>query len=952
MTRFLVSTVILLSTVVGCVGRQSIPAPIVDVDQPRVGQERESRYLTLDNGLEVWLISDPEVQKSAAALDVAVGSLEDPWEHLGLAHFLEHLLFLGTEKYPDVEGYSQYLEDHQGYSNAYTAAERTNYHFEVDASAFEGAYDRFAQFFIAPLFTPEFVEREMNAVHSEHQKNLQDDYWRARMVKRSLHKDGHPRQKFSTGDLNTLKNVTREELIAFYEKYYSANVMKLCVLSNHSLDELEAWTREKFAAVENRDRAPLEYSSDVFDEDQLPQLIQVKPISDTISLELTFATPSVNNLWASKPHRLLGALIGDEGPGSLLSRLKNENLATSLSAGARSESYAAYFSVNIGLTDEGRESIDRVVELFFSYVRLLERTGLERYYYEERKVMADLDYYYRENEEGADHVSWLAGRMQVDPAATVDARTWLLSEYDAGAFEEYLSYLQPNRLRATLVAPDVQIDRVEPAYGTEFSVTTLPEEAVKTWSEVDVHPALSYPRPNPFIPDDVTVLAAKRLEEPVEILTDLPGEFWYQIDHRFGLPRGAMSVLFTSDLVNASPRNRLLTKMWAKVMAESLNEWKYPAIEAGLSVDISDEGRGIRVVLNGYSQRMTDFLRAVAERMADAHVDDDAFAAIRAETARELANADYAQAYTLAFYELNLLGRYPGVHRDLYRDLVEAIDREEVEAFAAKITEEMTVEGAAFGNLRHREVEEAIDTALSTISAGVLSADRVPRSSTVEITSGRQFARVISSKSNNNAWLEFNQFGDREPKAEALARAAAALVGTGFYGEMRTKQQLGYIVSSAALTSFERVGVWFLVQSGTHRATDCAERAHAYLEEAIPALDAMTEAQFAPIRSALAAELTREEKDYADSLENLLFEGVTLEGRIGYRDAVAAEMERLTLDHVRTALRERVIGDRAASFSVYVDAAGLEPSQPKETVIRNREEFRNLAAPNAAAGGH
>ena len=83
------------------------------------------------------------------------------------------MLFLGTEKYPDEKSYSDYLTANGGSSNAYTMSESTNYHFDVDHGHLEGALDRFAQFFLAPLFTESSTLREMNAVDSENQKNLQ-----------------------------------------------------------------------------------------------------------------------------------------------------------------------------------------------------------------------------------------------------------------------------------------------------------------------------------------------------------------------------------------------------------------------------------------------------------------------------------------------------------------------------------------------------------------------------------------------------------------------------------------------------------------------------------------------------------------------------------------------------------------------------------------------------------
>ena len=69
------------------------------------------------------------------------------------------MLFLGTKKFPDVDEYSTYLKNYGGYSNAYTAPDHTNYQFQVLPDGFEGALDRFSQFFISPLFTEEYTER-------------------------------------------------------------------------------------------------------------------------------------------------------------------------------------------------------------------------------------------------------------------------------------------------------------------------------------------------------------------------------------------------------------------------------------------------------------------------------------------------------------------------------------------------------------------------------------------------------------------------------------------------------------------------------------------------------------------------------------------------------------------------------------------------------------------------
>ena len=108
---------------------------------------REYVSIVLDNQLEIMLVSDPSIEKSAAALSVAVGSLQEPKEFGGLAHYLEHMLFLGTSSYPVVGDYSEFVSRNGGSQNAYTQLDHTNYMVAVNNDAYDEALSRFSGFF-------------------------------------------------------------------------------------------------------------------------------------------------------------------------------------------------------------------------------------------------------------------------------------------------------------------------------------------------------------------------------------------------------------------------------------------------------------------------------------------------------------------------------------------------------------------------------------------------------------------------------------------------------------------------------------------------------------------------------------------------------------------------------------------------------------------------------------
>ena len=164
-------------------------------------------YKELKNKLKVLMISDSEADKSSAAMNVNIGSLSDPEDFLGLAHFCEHMLFMGTEKYPKEDDFSEFLNANSGNYNAYTDLDVTNYYFDISNEAYEECMDKFAQFFLHPIFISDVVEREMKAVDSENKKNLQSDPWRFLQLQRS---ETNPNSVFNKFLINSIDSIELE----------------------------------------------------------------------------------------------------------------------------------------------------------------------------------------------------------------------------------------------------------------------------------------------------------------------------------------------------------------------------------------------------------------------------------------------------------------------------------------------------------------------------------------------------------------------------------------------------------------------------------------------------------------------------------------------------------------------------------------------------------------------
>jgi secreted Zn-dependent insulinase-like peptidase len=216
----------------------------------------------------VVVVSDPVATRAAAAMSISVGSYSDPSEIPGLAHFLEHMVFNGNEKYPVEGAFDDFLSTHRGSTNAETGEEITNFFFDIRPSKLRDALDIWSQFFISPLIKPESAKREMRAVDSEFKNLAQKDGSRADEVLRATSNPASPFSRFSCGNLRTLETDPTarkidvvEAVRAFRRRHYVTSNMRLVLYGRESVDVLARWAEELFKGVPSQPSAGASSSS-------------------------------------------------------------------------------------------------------------------------------------------------------------------------------------------------------------------------------------------------------------------------------------------------------------------------------------------------------------------------------------------------------------------------------------------------------------------------------------------------------------------------------------------------------------------------------------------------------------------------------------------------------------------------------------------------------------------
>uniref|UniRef100_A0AAX7TZT0 Insulin-degrading enzyme n=1 Tax=Astatotilapia calliptera TaxID=8154 RepID=A0AAX7TZT0_ASTCA len=939
--------------------------------------KREYRGLEFINGLKAVLISDPTTDKSSAALDVHIGSLSDPPNISGLAHFCEHMLFLGTEKYPKENEYSQFLSEHAGSSNAFTSGEHTNYYFDVSHEHLQGALDRFAQFFLCPLFDESCKDREVNAVDSEHEKNLMNDAWRLFQLEKATGNPKHPFSKFGTGNKLTLETRpskegvdVRQELLKFHSTYYSSNLMGLCVLGRESLDELTAMVVKLFGEVENKNVPVPEFPEHPFQEQHLKQFYKVVPIKDIRNLYVTFPIPDLQKYYKSNPGHYLGHLIGHEGPGSLLSELKSKGWVNTLVGGQKEGARGfMFFIINVDLTEEGLLHVEDIIFHMFQYIQKLRTEGPQEWVFEECKDLNNVAFRFKDKERPRGYTSKIAGLLHYYPLEEVLAAEYLLEEFRPDLIEMVLDKLRPEHVRVAVVSKSFegQTDITEEWYGTQYKQEAISEETIKKWANADLNGKFKLPMKNEFIPTNFEIYPLEKDSPsvPTLIKDTAMSKVWFKQDDKFFLPKACLNFEFFSRYLYADPLHCNMTYLLLRLLKDDLKEYTYAARLAGLVYGVASGMNAILLSVKGYSDKQHILLKKIIEKMATFEIDEKRFDIIKEAYMRSLNNFRAEQPHQHAMYYLRLLMTEVAWTKDELREALDDVTLPRLKAFIPQLLSRLHIEALLHGNITKESalgmMQMVEDTLIEHAHTKPLLPSQLIRYREVQVPDGGWYVYQQRNEVHNNCGIEIYYQTDMQTTHDnMLLELFCQIISEPCFNTLRTKEQLGYIVFSGPRRANGVQGLRFIIQS--EKAPHYLEsRVEAFLCTMEKAVEEMSEEAFQKHIQALA--IRRLDKPKKLSAECAKYWGEIISQQYNFdRDNIeVAYLKTLTKENVMEFYRERLTVEAPKRHKVSVHVLSREmdtcpvvgefpaqndvnlapaPSLPQPTVIQDMTEFK------------
>ncbi|KAI8109469.1 hypothetical protein M9434_000751 [Picochlorum sp. BPE23] len=927
-------------------------------------------------------------KRAAAALSVGVGHFCDPDELPGLSHYLEHMLFMGSEKFPDEHEYDAYLNQHNGSSNAFTEEESTTFHFECAPDAFWGALDRFAQFFIAPLFKQDAMEREVLAIDSEFSGVLQSDSCRLSQSRASMVAPGHPASKFGWGNKESLfdqpaaKGVNvRDRIIEYYKRFYSAERMNLVILSGEEISVMESWVEEHFAGIPCSDMT----SRTRFDHMPLIrndlQLSVIPSSRDENKVTVSFYLPSwLEKQYGKKAEDYISHLVGHEGKGSLLACLKHSEWATDLCAGV-SEQNSSYwlFEITVTLTDSGLDAEPgcglRVVRAVFRYLDMLQSMEPQKWVWDEMKAIARLKWAYLEEEDPSDYVSQISSDMHHVPLHHILEWSFLHDEFDPALIQQILGYMVPERAAIELQTKSYgkQVARMtsmrsvsnvqeisEKWFQFDFSVCQLDPAVVRhdrTQSEQMYH----LPKQNPYIATDTSVVSKEHVSGhrgiPTRVSTSSsPDVFnatlFHLMDTEFRVPKISSFYKFHYTISDISPRHAALTHLTVKLLEDVLCEETYLADMAGMHYSIYMDGHGsIDFRIEGFSEKIDQLTHLVFSTLARLEFKDDDFARVKETVHRHYSNALIKPTKHATFLRLQTLKHQQVDPRDVMIE-IQSIEGDQVRQFSKTLVEKGHLASLIIGNCTKEAAQNLCQIASNSLGFTHSTSHMIPHVMKLQGNIIRKEVAVNPQEENSSIEYYIQVGHAISAKERSLLDLVDQILYAPCYNILRTQKQLGYIVSSGTRLTHGVQGLCIVIQSRNHAAVHLEHEIDTFLIEFLDTLTSMSDTEFENNKKALIEHKQQKDRNLSDQGERLWDALINRSGEFDHRQADIHALHTITHANVVDFYTNYIapIGIKTRKLTAHVDPPSrktpVETAKESTTVIHDTSALHHLHTTN------
>eukprot|EP00928_Gymnodinium_smaydae_P089186 TRINITY_DN73186_c0_g1_i1.p1 TRINITY_DN73186_c0_g1~~TRINITY_DN73186_c0_g1_i1.p1 ORF type:complete len:854 (-),score=78.13 TRINITY_DN73186_c0_g1_i1:25-2409(-) len=687
-------------------------------------------------------------------------------------------------------------------------------------------------------------------------------------------------------------------MVKFYNDTYSANGMVLCVFGKEGVTELEEMVRQKFGSVPNKG-VTMPVGDDVssnppFIKKDWNRLLLQNPVKDIRLLTFSWVIPYQAPHWRTKPTRYISHLLGHEGVGSIIAVLKEQGLIASCSVGngAWLEGAFSLLNVTFELTEKGVDNVSTIGHHLFAYLGMLQKLPPEKRIYDEMAKLAEMQFKFGEDGQPFDMCPGIAlGMVQGLPPTEALAGHSLLYDYDPQSISSLLRSLTLDGVRVSLQAKSLAercTDR-DTSYESPMKFEPIEAEDRRRWSEAlgdESRPAdeavniasslgLHLPAPNPFIAEDLSLrplLAGGSPKLPVDLPVDKlspVSRIFHRQDDEFLQPKARITFMIYTDYPSESVENWVCSEIWCRAVHESLMDYSYDALVAGVSYSLKLESGAIKLVFGGFNDKLPVLMDAVIEKMRTMiEVPENIFSIVSDSYGNEIKNQAFrSQPYmqcSMRFNELSTKGFAVPAYKKC--EAFEQLNRERLNGIVTNMFDTTNVEVMALGNLLPEEVHDLTHKLIKGLGLSKPMA-ALPERAEAVLPSGSTLWSLPSTDedSPNHAVFARIQLQD-SIENDVMMSLLGAILSSKFFDTLRTQQQLGYIVGMQHGRSAKFCYLYAVVQ--TEFPPDFVRgRIDAFLDEHLQMVENhVTEEEFEICRQGVLSQLKTKPKNLREEM--------------------------------------------------------------------------------------
>ena len=515
-----------------------------------------------------------------------------------------------------------------------------------------------------------------------------------------------------------------------------------------------------------------------------------------------------------------------------------------------------------------------------------------------------------------------------------------MDSFDEALIREHLDYLVPANLLIMETSPLVEANEMEQWFQVPYSLERVDPELVSEWAAQPLTGRIKLPLPNPFLPENLTLLTAEiNTDKPV--LIEKPGlSVWFKNDPDFSAPRANLYFSIRSPMASGSPLNVVMAGLFVEMIREQLNEYSYPATLAGLGYDIYNHQRGIGVRIRGYNDKQAVLLETVMSTMKEPNFDEPTFNRLKKRYIRSLNNRRKNDPSRLAINGVINSLRLASWTNEQLLTAVTDVKYSDISGYSKALLAENEVVSLVHGNV-NKSVATDIVKMIEKLMIGT-KPTTISHQSVVNIADGKRFVTSVPSNHNDSAALYYVQLGERDINMRAQSFLLSRLLESPFFHELRTVKQLGYSVQSFALPIDDIPGMAFSIQSPTAGPAEIVIAIDEFLTNFKKELDSIDAAEFASVKAGVLNQINRNDQRLTDRTNRYWTEIDDSEFEFNSREKISTAIENTTLASVRLMMERLATDSNSGRVIAYVNGAALESDAkaPAGDVIVDVDKFK------------